>query len=229
MAKKVVSVALHPKKTKKKPIKHISKTGKLKTLLRNVLCYLKSDTYMFARLFYPHSSRLKSSPDSSGEMFFEPMNKKEKKNLAKNVKDYLKCDCYMYAPILVLKDTVADSATLPLGDQCGKTAGVSSDVGDQMELRMEETTMNSSREVENEDISNPTRRIVVERNMLQRETVKHVVHQNCRTPSSPVPAKSVVAEKASFSHGRVNLLGDRLYKAVLIEEKCRRRKSLVKS
>ncbi|KAL6525429.1 hypothetical protein OROHE_015736 [Orobanche hederae] len=187
MAKKVVSVALHQKKTMKKPIKHSSKTRKLKALLRNVLCYLKSDTYMFAPLLYPHSSSLTSSPDPFGEMFFEPMNKKEKKNLAENVKDYLKRDCYMYAPILVLKDTVSDSATLPIGDQCGEKAGVGGDVGDHMELRTEETTMNSFRELENEDISNPTRRIVVERNMLQKETVKHVVHQNCRIRSSPVP------------------------------------------
>ncbi|KAI3444089.1 hypothetical protein Pfo_000754 [Paulownia fortunei] len=183
MAKKVVSVALH----KKKPVKHSNRRTKLKTVFKKILNYMKSDTYMFAPLVYPQSY-LTSFPASFGEMSSEPIEKKEKKKLAQDVKDYLKCDCYMYAPFVM--DSASDSASPPKGDRCRGKADTGS-VCDQMEPRMEETTRqdentpNSFREIDHDDSYNPVRRIVVKHNLLQKETVKHVVHQNCR--SSPVP------------------------------------------
>ncbi|KAK6135617.1 hypothetical protein DH2020_030628 [Rehmannia glutinosa] len=140
-----------------------------------------------------------------GEMSWEPIKEKENKKLAEDVKDFLKCDCYMYAPLLV--DSASDNATTPAtGDPCGEKADIGSGCN-QMEQMTEETTrqygnaMDSFREIENEDIYNPssrTRRFVVRHNLMQKETVKHVVHQNGRRSSSVPGCISVYSGLSIF-------------------------------
>ncbi|KAL3642992.1 hypothetical protein CASFOL_013807 [Castilleja foliolosa] len=179
MAKKLVSVSLPPKK---KPFKSTNKTKRLKNVLKNVLNYMKSDTYMFAPLISsdPYNP---TTPIASfgGEISCE------------NVKEYLKCDCYMYAPFII--DSSCDNPNPDQEDQCGEKAGKGC-VGDhQMEPIMEETATqdgNTVREFENGDLG---RRYIVKNNLLHRETVKHVVHQNRRSSSS-VPGKVLSQKKA---------------------------------
>ncbi|KAG8372476.1 hypothetical protein BUALT_Bualt12G0070100 [Buddleja alternifolia] len=179
MAKKVVSFALH--KTKKKPIKHSSSKGQnLKLMLNKIINYMKSDTYMFAPLVYPQSSLTSSPPSFAGEVSFEiePIKKKEKR-LVKDVENYLKCDCYMYAPLLM--DSASDFATPFTG-------------GNQVEeTRMEEATgrsgnaLSTLKDIGHDVSSTPATKIAVKHIRVHKETVKHVVHQNCR--SSTVPEK----------------------------------------
>ncbi|GER52095.1 ribosomal RNA small subunit methyltransferase I, partial [Striga asiatica] len=177
MAKKVTSVALHAKK-KKNPIqKNIGKTKKLGKVLENVFNYMKSDTYMFAPLISPHPFYPTPSPDSFGGF-----DQKEKKKLGESVKEYLKSNCYMYASIA--------SASPLKGHECEEKVDINN-TGNQTESRVEElnkqtdSTMNKCREIENGEIPNRTNRVVVKHNLLHRETVKHVVHQNCRAPFGP--------------------------------------------
>ncbi|CAA0826888.1 Unknown protein [Striga hermonthica] len=174
MAKKVTSVALHAKK-KKTPIKkNLGKAKKLGKVVENVFNYMRSDTYMFAPLI---SFNPTPFPDSFGG-FVE----KEKKKLGKNVKEYLKSDCYMYASI---------ASVSPLkGHECEEKVDIDI-TGNETESRVEElnkqpdSTMDRRKEIENGEIHNRANRVVVKHNLLHRETVKHVVHQNCGAPSGP--------------------------------------------
>ncbi|KAL7138003.1 hypothetical protein ABFS83_10G133200 [Erythranthe nasuta] len=184
MAKKVVSFSLHKTKKNKQPVKNGgNKRKKLKIVFKKIIDYLKSDTYMFAPLLNHHpQSSLPSTFSSSGE----PIREKEKKELFKGVEDCLNYDSYMYAPIA--NESVADSEIHPSGE--GKTN--TGKASNQIESRTDETTLkdanilnnNRSTETEVDEICAPKTPVVVKRNLLQRETIKHVVvHQNCLSSS----------------------------------------------
>ncbi|KAL8040944.1 hypothetical protein ABFX02_10G133000 [Erythranthe guttata] len=180
MAKKVVSFSLHKTKKNKQPVKNgANKRKKLKIVFKKIIDYLKSDTYMFAPLLNHHPQ---SSLPSTFSSFGEPIREKEKKELFKGVEDYLNYDSYMYAPIA--KESVSDCEIHPSGEGKTNTGKASNQV--------EETTLkdanilnnNRSTEMEVDDICAPKTPVVVKRNLLQRETIKHVVvHQNCLSSS----------------------------------------------
>ncbi|XP_042054499.1 uncharacterized protein LOC121799240 isoform X2 [Salvia splendens] len=93
MAKKLVN------RWKKKPAKRISKRRKLKSALKMIFNYMKSDDYMFAPLISPQSTP-SPSPVSPDEVSMDE----------KLVEDYLKCDAYMYAPLVVDQGTTIPSS-----------------------------------------------------------------------------------------------------------------------
>ncbi|PIN22087.1 hypothetical protein CDL12_05212 [Handroanthus impetiginosus] len=169
MAKKVVSFPLH----KKQPIKHRTKRQKLKAILKKIINYMNSDTYMFAPLVCPHSY-VPSSPASSGEVSCEPIKEKQKK-LVENVEDYLKCDCYMYAPVVMNSAPIGKIET-----RTGETIRTEGTAKGQ-----EDNTLNRVREIGHRDGHNPMRQFAVEHILLPKETVKHVVHENSRPMSVP--------------------------------------------
>ncbi|KAL7097336.1 hypothetical protein ACP275_10G138000 [Erythranthe tilingii] len=193
MAKKVVSFSLHKTKKNKQPIKNgANKRKKLKIAFKKIIDYMKSDTYMFAPLLNHPQSSLPSTFSSSGE----PIREKEKSELFKGVEDYLNYDSYMYAPIA--KESVSDTEIHPSGEGKADTGKASN----QIESRTEETTLkdanilnnNRSTEMEVDEICAPKTPVVVKRNLLQRETIKHVVvHQNCL--SSSLQGKALLQKK----------------------------------
>lgn len=184
MTKKVVSFAstLH----KKKPIKRSNKRTRLRTIFRKFFNYMKSDTYMFSPLISPQSSDT-FTPDSLGEGFGEPIKKKEKK-LVQELDQYLKCDCYMYAPMVL--DSAVETTSAPTGvrSQRKENPSVSCNlIGQSSEKTMRDSgnRMDNFKEIAPDDCCTPTRRIAIKHALAHKETVKPVVHQNCRPKSIP--------------------------------------------
>ncbi|XP_073269229.1 uncharacterized protein [Primulina huaijiensis] len=182
MTKKVVSFA-STLNHKKKPIKRINKRTRLRTISRKFFNYIKSDTYMFSPLISPQSSAI----FTPGDGFGEPIKKKEKK-LVQELDQYLKCDCYMYAP-MVLDSAVETTSTAPtVRSQSKENPSIRGNV---IEHRSEKTMrdngnrMDDFREVACCDCCTPTRRVAIKHALARKETVKHVVHQNCRPKSIP--------------------------------------------
>lgn len=151
---------------------------------------MKSDTYMFSPLISPRISAT-FTLDSLGEGFVEPIKKKEKK-LVQGLHQYLKCDCYMYAPM------VLDSAV--------ETTGVRSQIKENpsipcnlIEQSSEKKMMDSRNRMDNfrenvhEDCCIATRRIAIKNAPVHKETVKHVVHQNCRPKT--IPGKGLIQKE----------------------------------
>ncbi|CAL5376516.1 unnamed protein product [Camellia sinensis] len=94
MDKIVISLGVH-----KKFKKHSKKKG----LLKKVIHYLKSDTYMFAPLVSPQPSDfLPRNTLPTGVEIMKSSKEKDQK-LLKKVGEYLKSDCYMYAPLICRK------------------------------------------------------------------------------------------------------------------------------
>ncbi|KAJ4709434.1 ATP-dependent RNA helicase [Melia azedarach] len=87
---KRVSLGVQKKKYKIKP----SRRNK-RTLLNNVVDYLKSDSYMFAPLINSPPPKI-NFPAATGLELKEPI-KGKKERLPKKIVDYLKSDSYMYA------------------------------------------------------------------------------------------------------------------------------------
>ncbi|KAG6644214.1 hypothetical protein CIPAW_08G040600 [Carya illinoinensis] len=76
---------------KRNPIKRSRKK-----LLKKLVDYLISDSYMFAPLISSPPKMFRSSPPP----IREPIRETKKKKLFKNIGEYLKSDSYMYAPLL---------------------------------------------------------------------------------------------------------------------------------
>ncbi|CAL5328420.1 unnamed protein product [Camellia sinensis] len=121
MDKIVISLGVHKK------IKKHSKKG----LLKKVIHYLKSDTYMFAPLVSPQSSDfLPTNTLPTGVEIMKPSKEKNQK-LLKKVGEYLKSDCYMYAPLICRQpshDFDANIVTPPSGTSLASEKGNHSSV-----------------------------------------------------------------------------------------------------
>ncbi|EYU37114.1 hypothetical protein MIMGU_mgv1a015423mg [Erythranthe guttata] len=123
---------------------------------------------------------------------------KKLKIVFKKIIDYLKSDTYMFAPLLNHHPQSSLPSTF---SSCGEGKANTSKTSNQIESRTEETTSkdanilnnNRSTETEVDEICAPKTPVVVKRNLLQRETIKHVVvHQNCLSSSlqgKPLPQK----------------------------------------
>ncbi|XP_041021252.1 uncharacterized protein LOC121262728 [Juglans microcarpa x Juglans regia] len=79
---------------KREPIKRSRKT-----LLKKLVDYLRSDSYMFAPLISSPPKMFRSSPPPGTEVR-EPMRETKKKKLFKKIEEYLKSDSCMYALLL---------------------------------------------------------------------------------------------------------------------------------
>ncbi|XP_073014799.1 uncharacterized protein [Primulina eburnea] len=182
MTKKVVCFA--PTLHKKKPIKRSNKRTRLRTIFRKFFNYIKSDTYMFSPLISPQSSAT-FTPDSLGEGFGEPIKKKEKR-LVQELDQYLKCDCYMYAPMVL--DSAVETTSAPTGvrSQSKENPSIRCNlIGHRSEKTMRDSgnRMDNFREIACDDCCTPMKRVAIKHALAQKETVKHVVHQNCRPKS----------------------------------------------
>ncbi|CAD5335179.1 unnamed protein product [Arabidopsis thaliana] len=91
------------------------KRKKCRRLVRSIVTYLKSDTYLFAPLFSnfppltteidtppPSNSKPSTVEDISMEGFESLGIEKliKKRRMSEKVKEYLKSDCYMYSPMI---------------------------------------------------------------------------------------------------------------------------------
>ncbi|CAJ1944920.1 unnamed protein product [Sphenostylis stenocarpa] len=157
---------------KKKPIKHRGR----KVLLKKVLDYLKSDTFMYAPLLSPLPSlAFNSFPPSPAKVaeFQKPV--KEKQWFWKQVREYLKSDDYMYNPLLHLPRSSKEPS-----QDCGMK-------------RMDDSTRRLTMKVNqrNEHLGNanqcsesPLPQTDLSDQHKRTETVKHTVYQICRSTRS---------------------------------------------
>ncbi|XP_041019033.1 uncharacterized protein LOC121260975 isoform X3 [Juglans microcarpa x Juglans regia] len=90
---------------KRKPTKRSKKK-----LLKKVVDYLRSDSYMFAPLISSQSKTLRSSAERAEVR--EPTRENKNKRLIEKIGEYLKCDTYMYAPLV---DPPRSISPLPTG------------------------------------------------------------------------------------------------------------------
>ncbi|KAL3535284.1 hypothetical protein ACH5RR_003745 [Cinchona calisaya] len=194
MGKKVVySVPIH----KKTLTKRDNKKKKLLLKLKKVLDFLKSDNYMFAPLVSPQASDhfvSSCSTTSTGIEANEPF-KEKREELFEKVKDYMKSDCYMYAPLVIHQPWLRSS--VPAVNSATEHA-----------RRMEHSLKNVAKEAKDQgqkvkSISFAEQLVdgrpyagstVIKHTLLQQETVKHVIKQNCR--SSAVQGKGLLGANA---------------------------------
>ncbi|XP_009594762.1 uncharacterized protein [Nicotiana tomentosiformis] len=179
---------------KKKPMKKHSSNKKKNQLFNKVLDYLKSDSFMFAPLFssqhfhFPSAESLSSAPTAVEES--KPKEGNDKK-LVSEIGDYLKSDTYLYAPLVIsqpwdsadiLAETVKVSkGPVPIQEEMDKkrSADVIKGGIEKVNEPGRKTTVNVVYKDQNMDGIPDTRSTMVTRTRVRRETVKHMIYQNC--------------------------------------------------
>ncbi|KAF8033824.1 hypothetical protein BT93_C0169 [Corymbia citriodora subsp. variegata] len=145
---------------------------------RGLLSYLRNDSYMFAPLISRSSSRL-SPPktllfsDTGGRAREE-----NERSLVEKIEGYLKSDSYMYAPIVDSEES-KDAVAGPIS-QLERAFDVFSARKATTDHQL--TNQSASLAVENNLFKDNHPEIsLADHSFGQRETVKHMVYQNCRT------------------------------------------------
>ncbi|KAG4970054.1 hypothetical protein JHK82_035750 [Glycine max] len=160
---------------KKRPIK---RSGR-KVLLKNVLDYLKADTYMYAPLLSPPTSDFPSPnafPSSAkGVEYKKPVT--EKQWFGKQVGKYLKYDGYMYDPLLRLPH----SSLEPLQD-CGMMR--MDDSARTLRMKVNQRTNHLGNANQSSESHLPQTDLSDQHIGGHTETVKHTVYQSCRSTSA---------------------------------------------
>ncbi|XP_028209846.1 uncharacterized protein LOC114392819 isoform X2 [Glycine soja] len=160
---------------KKRPIK---RSGR-EVLLKKVLDYLKSDTYMYAPLLSSPTSDFPSPnafPSSAkGVEFNKPV--KDKQWFEEQVGEYLKYDGYMYNPLLLL----AHSSQEPLQD-CGMIRMDGSDRMLRMKVNQRAGHLGNANQSSESHL--PQTDLSDQHTRGHTETVKHTVYQRCRSTSA---------------------------------------------
>ncbi|KAL3353094.1 hypothetical protein AABB24_020868, partial [Solanum stoloniferum] len=159
---------------KKKPMKKHSST-KQKQFFNKVIDYLKSDTFMFAPLC--------SSSFSSGiEEVSKPLEGNDEKLFSK-IGDYLMADNYMYAPLVISQpwDLVhVSKGPVPIQEEVDKkrSADVLKGATGKADAAGRKTVTVVSKD-HNMDGFPHNKNPMVTRTRVRRETVKHMIYQNC--------------------------------------------------
>uniref|UniRef100_A0A2C9ULW6 Uncharacterized protein n=1 Tax=Manihot esculenta TaxID=3983 RepID=A0A2C9ULW6_MANES len=171
---KRISLGVQHKNNKKPTIKR----NKKRKLLKKVVDYLKSDTYMFAPLISPTAthhflaSRIATSFTASTPNFSCPCMDCMKGRTEKVV-EYLKSDSFFYAPLFASQQIA--SSHRGFGEYWKQeTMQVSRGRKDD-----EATTVKALNIRADEEMSN----VSGQKKLVHRESVKHVVFQSCRSSS----------------------------------------------
>ncbi|OMO61059.1 hypothetical protein CCACVL1_23751 [Corchorus capsularis] len=153
-----------------------------KKFLKNVLDYLKSDSYMFAPLISPPLSGY------SDTKMKEPIKGNKKRELKKD-RNYMKSDTYMYAPLLP-----------PPSGQFQSRRKITDEVSTTM-LNLKESgksTESANARAENQQ-RNDSCLERSDQTSRHGERVKHMVYQHCRsTPDNMAFGPMLLVDKASF-------------------------------
>lgn len=185
--KKVASsVLIHHVKVRKRERK--------KRLFRSIIDYLKSNVYMFAPLVSSQSSGFYStvtaSTSCSGVDASEPICTKNEFSL-ENVKDYMMSDQYLYAPFFthqfLFDYAIGTSSSRDTGPTSGSGKTDTNKWNEQMKKLTEEIKDPGKRKKSTriEELRLGTypydKATIVRHVQLQKETVRHVVQQNCHS------------------------------------------------
>ncbi|XP_059459444.1 uncharacterized protein LOC132188996 [Corylus avellana] len=159
---------------RRKPIKRSKKK-----LLKRVVDYLRSDSYMFAPLVSPRSKTFRSS--AIGVEVKEPIKEPNNNRLLKKIGEYLKSDSYMYASLVASSQSISP----PIGpSQCMNRVTMAV-FKRRVTMVENEPTDHSTDEVAEDQMAksflHKTR--ISEEHNFHRETVKRMVFRNCRSIS----------------------------------------------
>ncbi|WCJ30192.1 hypothetical protein M5689_011765 [Euphorbia peplus] len=198
MAKKVISGV--EKRIKNPLIERRLKKKKKKSLLKKVLDYLLSDSYMFAPLVshYPCDFLASNTVVSSSSTPGVEINKELGKNnqgLVENVGSYLNSDPHLYAPLFAPKHI--DSPKGVNGEHIKRARIDTSknktlhESGETTVEKSKTTVVEKVKQVMNEKDDVPEKRkrrsnvnISGQEKLVEKGTVKHMVYQSsCRTSS----------------------------------------------
>lgn len=173
------SLRVEKKKSKKHKIKI-----ELKKSLKTFVNYLKSNSYMYSPLLSSGFSPRNPIFTTTGGGLKETKEALRENKLVKKVGDYLKSDSYMYAPLTILPQTSSlsshPSKSTTGGAQYSKETALSAS-----KAKIAEKTNLPLKQTENQQAgsySSP-RSTVVRHTLSYRETVKHMIPQNCRSTS----------------------------------------------
>ncbi|KAK3435524.1 hypothetical protein EUGRSUZ_C00213 [Eucalyptus grandis] len=155
---------------KKRPTKRSKRRG--------LLSYLRSNSYMFAPLIsrsgshlFPQKTLLFS--DTGGRAREE-----NERSLVENIGEYLKSDSYMYAPIV----DIEESKHAVAGPICQLERAFVVSSARKTTMDDQSTNQSATLIVENHLSNDDHPEISLTGHSFgQRETVKHMVYQNCRT------------------------------------------------
>ncbi|KAI4344352.1 hypothetical protein L6164_011587 [Bauhinia variegata] len=156
---------------KKKPLKRAKKR-----LMKKIVDYLKSDTFMYAPLVSPLPSDFCPPPitlPSVAKVVELKKSIKEKKRLVEQVGVYLKSDVYMYAPLVAVPP---QSNKEPL--QQYKMVSVA------LSTERLATTSNLPIDYLGNESQLPQTGLTDQHILGYKETVKHTVYQSCRSTSA---------------------------------------------
>uniref|UniRef100_A0A5B7B1S5 Uncharacterized protein n=1 Tax=Davidia involucrata TaxID=16924 RepID=A0A5B7B1S5_DAVIN len=179
-----MALGVHKKKLKKR---------NKRRLFEKVAGCLKSDPYMFAPLISSQPSNFPSTKiisSSATGIETEKLIKENNKKLLMKVGDYLKSDCYMYAPLVVPQPlhcfdtkTINPPHTGPDLYLRRVSAAISIRKVSRNTNQPTEQTENVIREDQPLDGYSLDRSTTARQTLAQREMVKHMVDQNCRSSS----------------------------------------------
>lgn len=178
---------------KKKPMKKHSSRKKKNQFFSKVFDYLKSDSFMFAPLFsfqfshFPSAESFSSAPTGVEES--KPKEGNDNKFVSE-IGDYLKSDTYLYAPLVIsqpwdtadIPDETVHVSKGPVSIQEEMDKKRSADVIKGRTEKVNEPgrkMVNVVRKDQNMDGIPDARSTMVTRTRVRRETVKHMIYQNC--------------------------------------------------
>lgn len=172
----------------------IKKHSRKKKLFKKIFDYLKSDSFLFAPLVssQPSVPPTKTLPSSTAGVEIMKPHEDENKKL---VGDYLKSDSYLYAPLIGPQPSHGVDANIA-GPHSGSvrllkrvTAEVSTRMITKKTNQPTEDTLNVIGGDEPSENTRLKSRLAVQRTVAHRETLKHVVHQHCR---SSIPGSGIL-------------------------------------
>ncbi|KAI5348957.1 hypothetical protein L3X38_001844 [Prunus dulcis] len=170
---------------KKRPIKRNKKK-----LLKKVIDFLISNSYMFAPLIShpPHgfSSPMKTRASITGVEGRKPI-KGDNKRLLKKVGDYLKSDSYMYVPLLASPASASTSSPPKGSSKYLKKVVTMANSERKLFLKYNKSNERFTNVIAEDQASKgclPEKVLSEQQSVVHKETVKHVVHHSCRSSMS---------------------------------------------
>ncbi|XP_050216152.1 uncharacterized protein LOC126667227 [Mercurialis annua] len=155
-----------------------------KTLLKKVVDYLKSDSYLFAPLVSPYSqtrilaSKIVSESSIKGIRMKE---KKKNKSLMEKVGEYLKSDSYLYAPMFVPQPLTSSNGVGTYTKRTTVEVFTRKSIRKDNQSTVETSNVTLNDQVVEDDLHG--RSLSGQPKLVRKEIVKHMVYQSCRSSS----------------------------------------------
>ncbi|KAF7154669.1 hypothetical protein RHSIM_Rhsim01G0012600 [Rhododendron simsii] len=180
--------------------REIKKHSRKKKLFKKIFDYLKSDSFFFAPLVssQPSVPPTKTLPTATPGVEILKPHEDENKKLVDKVGDYLKSDSYLYAPLIGPQPShgVDPNIACPHSGSVRLLKRVTAEVSTRIiTKKTNQPTEDTLNIIGGDEPSQDTRLkncLAVQRTVAHRETLKHAVHQHCR---SSIPGSGILGTK----------------------------------